>query len=83
MASTLCCEVSLNTQECEFPANLDDESAEAVRSRCWSCGARACKGCSWSDDGPLHQDHVPVCASATTAQASTKRHASDVAKDLA
>jgi len=44
MATTRLCEVSLNTDQCEYP--ILDEAEEPCRTRCWSCGQRACKSCS-------------------------------------
>lgn len=47
--STRSCEVSLNTIECEHLPVLDDEGSRetpAVRTRCFSCGQKACKVCS-------------------------------------
>ena len=53
------CEVNLNAalavdqQNCEKPP-MDAESGEveACRTRCYRCGGRACKACSWVDFDP-------------------------------
>lgn len=45
------CEVSLNDNDCEAPANLEDPTNE-VRTRCYRCGQRACRSCSWIDRDP-------------------------------